>query len=457
MTTTRLPQVDRILRHPLLIEAQSRIRRDLLTDLVRQHLENLRSCPAETEADIESIASSVVSKVDLLLKPSLRKVINGTGVVLNTNLGRAPISSHALAYLAEMASGYCNLEVDLPTGKRGKRSLKIEELLRLITGAEAGMVVNNNAAAVLLAVNALAKGREVIVSRGELIEIGGSFRLPDVIESAGGILKEVGTTNRTRLSDFRKAIGANTGLLIRCHRSNFEIRGFTEQVSLEELSALSKVSAVPFLEDLGSGVLFALSAAGLKDEPTVSEVILSGCNLVCFSADKLLGGPQAGIIVGKKELIERLSSHPLYRALRLDKVSLALLEHTLMAYLTPSPEDLLPVLSLLTAATSDIKLRAENFARTVCDASGKIGCVAISTNAAAGGGSLPCELLDSFGVVLSIDQMRPTKLAEALRNAQPPVISIVQNDQVILDFRTISVNDEKPLYDAILSIVALRM
>jgi L-seryl-tRNA(Ser) seleniumtransferase len=300
MTTTRLPQVDRILRHPEVLDAQTRMRRDLVADLVREELERLRNNDrvSDSEMELEAIASKVVAKVDALLSPALRKTINATGVVLNTNLGRAPISAAAIAYLQEVATGYCNLEIDLGSGKRGKRSARIDALLRLITGAEAAVVVNNNAAAVLLVVNAFAKDREVIVSRGELIEIGGSFRLPDVIESAGGILREVGTTNRTRIADFRKAAGMNTGLLVRCHRSNFEIRGFTEQVSLEELVQLGKETEVPVLEDLGSGVLFDLGAAGLKDEPTVREVVSTGCDLVSFSGDKLLGGPQAGIVVG---------------------------------------------------------------------------------------------------------------------------------------------------------------
>lgn len=455
MTTTRLPQVDRILRHPLIVEAQSRVRRDLLADIVRQKLDLLRNSDAAgADADIDAIAADVVSTVDALLTPSLRKVINGTGVVLNTNLGRAPISPTAIAALHEVATGYCNLEIDLASGKRGKRSARIDSLLRLITGAEAAIVVNNNAAAVLLAVNALAKGKEVVVSRGELIEIGGSFRLPDVIESAGGILKEVGTTNRTRAADFKNAAGANTGLFIRCHRSNFEIRGFTEQVSLEDLTRLSVECGVPVLEDLGSGVLFDLGAAGLKDEPTVTEVVRTGCDLVCFSGDKLLGGPQAGIIVGKKSMVDRLARHPLYRALRLDKVSLALLEQTLIAYLSPEPENSLPVIKMLTDSVSDIKSRAENFARTVCDASPKLKCSPVPTNAAAGGGSLPGESMDSYGVILSVEKVRPVKLSEMLRAAQPPVISIVQNDQLILDFRTISAEDENALLAVICAIAS---
>jgi L-seryl-tRNA(Ser) seleniumtransferase len=456
LAITRLPQVDRILRQPQLTEMQTRVRRELLTDLVRQQLDELRNSPAATEqdADAEAIALSVCKRAEQLLRPSLRKVINGTGVVLNTNLGRAPLSGSALRYLEELGGGYCNLEIDLQSGKRGKRSARINDLLRLITGAEAGMVVNNNAAAVLLAVNALAKDKEVVVSRGELIEIGGSFRLPDVIESAGGILKEVGTTNRTRLADFKNALSEKTGLFVRCHRSNFEIRGFTEQVNLEELTTLSKECGVPVLEDLGSGVLLDLGAQGLSEEPTVREVVRTGCDLIAFSGDKLLGGPQAGIVVGKKAMVDRLARHPLYRALRLDKISLALLEQTLTAYLSPAPEKLLPVLHMVRIPVEQLQMRAEKFASTICDGSAKIDCKAINTSAAAGGGSLPGESMHSYGITLSVKGIRPVKLAELLRTAEPPVISIVQNDQVILDFRTISDAEERLLAAAILALVA---
>lgn len=456
MTTTRLPQVDRILRHALVIEAQSKMRRELVADLVREELDRLRAAPDVSERDLEldSVAAAVAARVDAMLEPALRKVINATGVVLNTNLGRAPISGTAVGHLVRIATGYCNLEIDLETGKRGKRSAKINALLRLITGAEAGMVVNNCAAAILLAVNAFAKNKEVIVSRGELIEIGGSFRLPEVIEAAGGILREVGTTNRTRAADYRKAINQSTGLMVRCHRSNFEIRGFTEQVTLEELTKLAREMEVPVLEDLGSGVLFDVGAAGLKGEPTVREVVASGCDLVAFSGDKLLGGPQAGIIVGRKSAVERLSKHPLYRALRVDKVSLALLEQTLLAYLTPEPETKLPVLSMIATAASDIKARAENFARTVCDATSKIECRVVQTHAAAGGGSLPEQSIESYGVVVAVPGIKPAKLMERLRSASTPVIAIVQDERVILDFRTITASDEKLLLETITLIAA---
>ena len=455
MNTTRLPQVDKILRESVLVEMQNRFRRDLLTELVRQELSALRQEPvaaSESIIDAAGIADKVARRAQRLLIPQLGKVINGTGVVLNTNLGRAPILPKALRDLEELGSGYCNLEIDLASGKRGKRSQSTEVLLRLLTGAEASLVVNNNAAAVLLAVHALARGKEVVVSRGELIEIGGSFRLPDVIECSGGMLKEVGTTNRTRVEDFKKAISERTGLLMRCHRSNFEITGFTEQVGLQQLVDLGQLHGVPVLEDLGSGVLTDLSAVGMKQEPTVREVVETGCDLICFSGDKLLGGPQAGIIVGKQEYVERLARHPLYRALRLDKLTLALLERTLIAYLLPNPQHSVPVLQMLFTSASDIKERAEKFARTASDANVKVQCVAVATRSAAGGGSLPGEAMDSYGIALSLPGTKPNKLAEMLRSLEPPVIAIVQNEELIIDFRTVSAVDERLLIDALKSI-----
>jgi L-seryl-tRNA(Ser) seleniumtransferase len=450
LTSTRLPQVDRILREQRLIVLGDRFRRELLTMLVREELARLRA--AQKEATPEAIADAVAADAEALLMPALRKVINGTGVVLNTNLGRAPLSQAALSDLQELGTGYCNLEIDLDSGKRGKRSHRIQRLLQLITGAEAALVVNNNAAAVLLCVNALSKGKKVVVSRGELIEIGGSFRLPDVIEASGGVLCEVGTTNRTRIGDFKKAAGPDTGLFMRCHRSNFEIRGFTESVSLEELAKLAGETGIPMLEDLGSGILADLSKTGLAKEPTVQEVVASGCDLVSFSGDKLLGGPQAGFIVGKKSLVDKLQKHSIYRALRLDKLTLALIERTLIAYLSPQPQQYLPVIAMLHEPVEKLRKRAEQFAGTISDGTPHIQCRAIATMAAAGGGSLPGEELASFGIELDAKNVSATKLSDMLRHAATPVIAIIQNEKVILDFRTIAASDESLLRQAILDL-----
>ncbi|HEY9790486.1 MAG TPA: L-seryl-tRNA(Sec) selenium transferase [Candidatus Obscuribacterales bacterium] len=455
MTSTRLPQVDLILRQQPLVELSARFRRDLLAQLVRDELARLRAAEAPP-ASAEEIAQSVARQAEHLLMPALKKIINGTGVVLNTNLGRAPLPRAALSDAAEIAEGYCNLEIDLQTGKRGQRSQRIERLLRLLTGAEAGLVVNNNAAAVVLAVNTFAQDKKVIVSRGELIEIGGSFRLPDVIEAAGGVLCEVGTTNRTRPEDYLKAADEHTGLLMRCHRSNFEIRGFTESASLEQLCEISRRSGVPLLEDLGSGVLIDLKElpdCGLQNEPTVSQVVATGCDLISFSGDKLLGGPQAGFVVGKKSCVQQLQKHPLYRALRLDKLALFLIEKTLIAYLSPQAVPQVPVLALLSAPLAQLQERAERFAGTICDATKKISCRALSTRSKAGGGSLPGEEMDSFGIEINCRDLSAAEIAERLRCASPPVVGIIHGDKFILDFRTIAENDLPLLKKAIQDLV----
>lgn len=457
----QIPQVDKLLRHPPLSALQDRFRRDLLTILVREELAHLRAEGGEVP-EIDLLASTIAARVEALLKPGMRKVINATGIVLHTNLGRAPISDTALAALQEIA-GYSNLEFDLDSGERGKRSERVATLLRLITGAEAAICVNNNAAAVVLCVNTLAREREVVVSRGELIEIGGSFRLPEVITAGGARLKEVGTTNRTRAFDYERAIGAETGLIVRCHRSNFQISGFTEQPDLEAVVAVGKKKKVPVLEDLGSGVLLNLPAlqsfAGLQKEPSVKEVVATGCDIVSFSGDKLLGGPQAGIIVGRKKLIEKLAKNPLYRALRLDKVGLSLLETTLTAYLTPHPERLLPALSMLGESADSIRQRAETCAAKLNgeiaiagSGSTSLQIKVVKTESAAGGGSLPGQHTLSYGLQVKVAHLKAAQLASKLRQADPPVVVVIKDAEVVLDFRTISVRDADELLGVLLCV-----
>lgn len=442
-TTSRIPQIDKLLRHPILEQAAGRWRRETIAESARrvlagyrEELKQGRPVPEE-----EQIAAEIFDFLADLSAGSLRKVLNGTGVVLNTNLGRAPLALPFVEKLTQIACGYTNLEIDLETGKRGKRSQRLGRLLSMLTGCEGAVVVNNNAAAVLLTVNCFAKDKEVIVSRGELVEIGGSFRVPDVIAGSGAILKEVGTTNRTRIADYERAISEKTGLLMRCHRSNFEVRGFTEQPSLEELVALSARSGVPLVDDLGSGVLFDLSTLGLAQEPTVQSAIAKGCDMVTFSGDKLLGGPQAGIIVGRAVYLNRLAAHPLYRALRLDKVSIALLEQTLAAYIELDPEKLLPALAMIAAGADDLEVRVRAFAgggaalRTL-----KLSaCACVSV---IGGGSLPGQEKPSWGIAISTPAASSTQLAQKLRKSDPPVIAVIQDDQVRIDFRTIDGNEE---------------
>jgi L-seryl-tRNA(Ser) seleniumtransferase len=350
--------------------------------------------------------------------PHLRRVINATGVIVHTNLGRAPLASAAIDRVREVAAGYSNLEYDLAAGGRGSRQEHVTAILQQLTGAEAALVVNNNAAAVMLALAALAEGREVLVSRGELIEIGDGFRIPDVLERSGARLREVGTTNRTRAVDYEQAIGPETALILRVHQSNFRVVGFTEQPALEELASVARSHKLPLVDDLGSGAL-----VDIGDEPTARASLAAGAHLVCFSGDKLLGGPQAGIIVGRAELIERLRRHPLQRALRADKLTLAALEGTLQLAIDAPVE--IPVVRMLREAPEAVRARAAQLAE-------RIGGQVEETIARAGGGSLPVTELPSFACAVE------EELAERLRNADPPVIAVVRDGRTLLDCRTLA-------------------
>jgi L-seryl-tRNA(Ser) seleniumtransferase len=355
--------------------------------------------------------------------PSLRRVLNATGVIVHTNLGRAPLAEEALAQVVEAARGYSNLELDLREGSRGSRQDHVAAILRRLTGAEAALVVNNNAAAMLLALAALAEGREVIVSRGELIEIGDGFRIPDVLAHSGARLVEVGSTNRTRARDYEKAVRAETALILRVHQSNFRVVGFTELPRLEELAAVARRAGVPLLDDLGSGVLASNSLLQADGEPSARESLAAGADLVCFSGDKLLGGPQAGIIVGRGELIERLRRHPLQRAVRADKLTLAALEGTLRVYLD-APERI-PVLRMLHEDSADVRARAERLATLV-------GGTVEETVGRVGGGALPLAELPSFACAIE------ESLAAPLREGDPPVVGIVRDGKLLLDCRTLA-------------------
>jgi L-seryl-tRNA(Ser) seleniumtransferase len=349
--------------------------------------------------------------------PSLRRVLNATGVIVHTNLGRAPLAAEALARVVETARGYSNLELDLREGARGSRQDHVAPLLRRLTGAEAALVVNNNAAALLLALAALAEDREVVVSRGELIEIGDGFRIPDVLARSGARLVEVGTTNRTRAADYEAAVGPGTALLLRVHQSNFRVVGFAEQPAVEEIAAVARRHALPLVDDLGSGVL-----AELAGEPSARESLAAGADLVCFSGDKLLGGPQAGIVVGRAELVERLRRHPLHRAVRADKLTLAALEGTLRVYLD-APERI-PVLRMLREDVATVRARAERLASLA-------GGTVEETVGRVGGGALPLAELPSFACAVE------ESLAGPLRGGEPPVVGIVRDGRLLLDCRTL--------------------
>ncbi len=357
-------------------------------------------------------------------RPSLRRVLNATGVLVHTNLGRAPLPDQALERVSVAGRGYSNLELDLATGARGSRQDHVAALLQRLTGAEAALVVNNNAAALLLAVAALAEGREVLASRGELIEIGDGFRIPEVLERSGARLVEVGTTNRTRAADYERALRAETALLLRVHQSNFRLVGFTERPTLRELSDLAHTHGLPLLDDLGSGAL-----VDLGDEPTARAALEQGADLVCFSGDKLLGGPQAGIVLGRAELVERLRRHPLHRALRIDKLSLAALTGTLLLYLEPGRAlREVPVLRMLHEDPASVRARAERLATA-------LGGEVEETVARVGGGALPLAELPSFACALE------ESLAGPLRLGEPPVVGIVRDGRLLLDCRTLGDDD----------------
>jgi L-seryl-tRNA(Ser) seleniumtransferase len=412
-----LPSVDELASDERLASAAPR---SLLVSAVRSALLRARE-EIRAGADPGDLVARVAMELDAARSARLRRAINATGVIVHTNLGRAPLASTALDRVRAVASGYSNLEYDLAEGGRGSRQDHIAPILRRLTGAEAALVVNNNAAAVLLALAALAEGREVLVSRGELIEIGDGFRIPDVLARSGARLREVGTTNRTRAADYERAIGPETALLLRVHQSNFRLVGFTEQPPLEELVRVGRAHGLPVVDDLGSGVLVEL-----EGEPSAKDALAAGADLVCFSGDKLLGGPQAGIVVGRGELVERLRRHPLQRAMRADKLTLAALEGTLALYLDPERAGAeIPVLRMLGEPAEVVRARAERLAGLV---DGEVE----ETVGRVGGGALPLAELPSFACAVE------EELAVRLGDADPPVVAVVRDGRCLLDCRTIA-------------------
>jgi L-seryl-tRNA(Ser) seleniumtransferase len=389
----------------------------LAVDVARSVLERARE-QIQKGSDPGDLAARLREELAAAYAPRLRRVLNGTGVIIHTNLGRAPLADKAIESVQEVARSYSNLEYDTTAGARGSRQDHVRDSLRRLTGAEAALVVNNNAAAVLLALAALAEGREVLVSRGELIEIGDGFRIPDVLARSGAHLREVGTTNRTRAADYEAAIGPETAVLLRVHQSNFRVVGFTEQPTVTELAQVARRHKVPLVDDLGSGAL-----VDVGDEPSARGSVAAGADLVCFSGDKLLGGPQAGIVVGRAGLVERLRRHPLQRAVRADKLTLAALEATLRLALD-SPDEI-PVLRMLREPLELVRRRAERLAQLV-------GGDVEQTVARAGGGSLPLTELPSFACAIE------EELAAPLRVADPPVIGIVRDGRLLLDCRTLT-------------------
>jgi len=454
----QIPSVDELLAQPRLAALAGRVDRGLVVEIARTVLAELRSRITDQRkfavlselavlaADPSALEEHISKLVERLLSHSLQPVINATGVILHTNLGRAPLPAGVVEEFRNTATHYSNLEYDLEAGGRGKRDVHTSSLLERLTGAQAAIVVNNCAAAVLLVLAALAKGGEVLVSRGELIEIGDGFRIPEIMAQSGALLREVGTTNRTRLADYADAVNENTRLLLRVHPSNFRVTGFTEKPELEELAALAQRTGLPLVEDLGSGCLVDLSDHGIA-EPVVRSSIAAGVSIVMFSGDKLLGGPQAGIIAGTKELVTRVRRHPLFRALRVDKLTTAALEVTLGAYLRAAWDEI-PALAMLRASTAEIKRRAENFLRELRPELplDEVELEIADGNSLAGGGSTPTQTLPTKVIRVASARYSAAQLEQRLRRAPAgiSVIARVEDERLILDLRTVF-PDQEPL------------
>ena len=457
-----IPKVDILLENEDVKALIEKYSRDTVMESIHVEMDKLRKyigqCDDEEKAkrQIELLVPHIEMTVTAMHTPNMRMVINATGTVLHTNLGRAPIGQKHMERVAQIATGYSNLEYNLEAGRRGERYSHFEKLLCKITGAEAAMAVNNNAAAVMLILSSIAKGGEVVVSRGELVEIGGKFRVPDVMEQSGATLVEIGTTNKTHFSDYEEAITENTKALLKVHTSNYRIVGFTDSVAIDELVPLAKKYDIPVMEDLGSGVLIDLSKYGITYEPTVQESIAKGADVVCFSGDKLLGGPQAGIIVGKKKYIDKMKKNQLTRALRIDKFTAATLELVLQEYL--SEENAiknLPVLRMITKPLDEIKKDAQTLSRMLKRANLPAKIEIVSCESQIGGGSLPLERIPSMAVTIRPEKISVPEFEERLRHLPVPVIPRVVNDTVLMDVRTLDKKAMITLVDQLKSLEVL--
>jgi L-seryl-tRNA(Ser) seleniumtransferase len=442
-----IPKVDEIVDGEEVKPILSRYPRWLVVDAIQNILETYRlkilssdtSVSAAENTPLDLSTALIEERIASYLKPHLRRVINATGVILHTNLGRSPLSRDALSNLQTVAASYSNLEFDTLRGERGNRHDHLIPLLTKLTGAEYALIVNNNAAAVFLALHTLASGREVIISRGELIEIGGSFRIPDVMKASGAKLVEVGTTNKTYLEDYQRVMSEHTALILKVHTSNYRILGFTAEVTLSELVALGKPQNIPLMNDLGSGSFFDLSRYGLTKEPTVRDAIQSGADVVTFSGDKLLGGPQAGIILGRKDLLTAMEKNPLMRALRVDKLTLSALESTLIACLDENrARDAIPTLRMLSLQAEEIEKMAFSLADLIRkDLSSFLQIEVKRSSSQVGGGALPLEDLPTWVVAITPLTMTVNQLEQKMRESDPPIIARISNEQILMDPRTI--------------------
>lgn len=450
-----LPSVERVVNGESLANAVHAHGREMVVELAREALAGARKrvLAGGSAPDGDEIAEAVLSLMANLTEPSPRPVINATGVVIHTNLGRAPLSDAALAAADAVGRGYSDLEIDLGTGRRGSRQAHLQSLLRRITGAEAALAVNNNASALLLGLSALAAGREVIVARGEAVEIGGGFRIPDVLRQSGCTLVDVGTTNRTYVRDYADAMSDHTGAFLKAHASNFRVEGFTAFVDERDLVALGETSGVPVLHDVGSGALLPTERYGLAHEPTPQESINAGVGLVFFSGDKLLGGPQAGIVVGKRDLVAQLERHPLARAVRIDKMSLASLTATLAHYVMGEAETRVPVWRMISAKADDVRRRGEKWLAIV--AANRVAARVEPARSAIGGGSLPGETLPSWALTIDPPSGRsPESVLSALREQATPVVARIEEDAVRLDPRTVLPEQDDDTIRALTAVMA---
>jgi len=431
----QIPSIEEILQSEKLQDYISALSRPLVTQISRKIVEEVRKEITKKGVSFsrEQIFTKVLEELESLSSSTLRPVINGTGVIIHTNLGRAPISGEILKHITEVSTNYSSLEYNLKKGRRGERTGFLEKLLCELSGSEAALVVNNNAAAVLLILSGLAKGKEVIISRGELVQIGGGFKIPEILAESGAIMKEIGTTNRTSLSDYQRAINKNTKILLKVHKSNFWMSGFVEEVSIEELVTLDRRHRLITVEDLGSGAVHFTEKFGLGHEPRITEGVSAGADLVCFSSDKLLGGPQAGIIVGRKKYIDVLRKHPLYRALRVDKMVIAGLEQVILSYLKKE-EGRIPIWRMISTSLDVLRKRGEEI-------SARLSAFGISASlkesrSTVGGGSLPGETLPTIILCLS-SSITPENLAERFRSLDFPIIGRIEKNRFVLDLRTI--------------------
>ena len=453
----QLPSVSKVLQHASVKQLIQDYSHPLVVDEIQGHLDELRVgvqkghlSEEDLSREISDLDAKLRSKLEARLSPSLRKVINASGVIIHTNIGRAPLSPEGAAAIQEIATGYSNLEYDLQAGQRGHRDLHFQGTISGLLGSEAATVCNNNAAAVLLILNTLAQGKEVLVSRGELVEIGGSFRIPAIMERSGAILKEVGTTNKTKISDYRDALNEKTALILRVHPSNYKIVGFTHRPQISELVELAQERNIPLAEDAGSGLLFSSTTSALREEPSVESVLSEGIDLICFSGDKLLGGPQAGIILGKKALVDAIRQNPLMRACRVDKMTYAALEWTLNQYQIHAYSTTLPVQRMLSTAPEEVRDRAQRLLDLLepqdLQVEIKSGVSLI------GGGSAPEVEIPTFLLAVTSKQHSVNQIERHLRGFATPILARIENDQLILDLRTVFPEQEEIIVSAFASL-----